>query len=85
MPYYHDREDGDLDESEYPEPDSEDDVGTAPCPTCGKTKFEDCERCPHCGNYASEEDAPYRKPPWLVIGAIVGLAIVLWWVMSLQN
>jgi hypothetical protein len=63
---------------EDPEPDEEDD-GTAPCPYCGKPKYEDSERCPSCGNYVSCEDQPDRKPWWLVAGALICLAIAFLW------
>ena len=29
-----------------------------PCPYCREEIAEDAERCPHCGNYLSKEDAP---------------------------
>jgi hypothetical protein len=45
--------------------------------------YEDAPACPHCGNYISEEDAPAgRKPWWLIVGVLVCLAIMLWWVLG---
>jgi hypothetical protein len=82
--YYepHDDEDEDeLDASELPERDAGDD-GTAPCPYCGKDKWEESERCPHCGNYVSREDAPSQRPRWVIITAVVCLAIAIMWVLS---
>jgi hypothetical protein len=84
MPYRDDDDDADLDDSEYPEPDPEDEdrVETVPCPYCRRPVYEDAERCPECGNYLSREDVPARHPPWLVLGAIVCLLIVLGWVLG---
>ncbi|MBY0524129.1 MAG: hypothetical protein K2R98_12060 [Gemmataceae bacterium] len=86
MPYYDrdDRDDEDdlLDESEYPEPDSDDDDGTAPCPYCGKAKYEESEICPYCENYVSREDTRGRQPMWIVLGIIACLAIASTWVLG---
>ncbi len=37
------------------EPD-DDDIELVPCPYCGKSIYEESERCPECGNYISRED-----------------------------
>jgi len=82
--YYepHDDEpEDDLDASELPERDDDDD-GTAPCPYCGKDKWEESERCPHCGNYVSREDKPSQTPRWVIVTAVVCLVIVAMWVLS---
>ena len=40
------------------------------------------ERCPACGWYISEEDAPpARRPWWIVLGVVLGLFAVYLWVM----
>jgi predicted nucleic acid-binding Zn ribbon protein len=42
--------------------------------------YEGADVCPACGNYLSREDAPRRArryPLWVIIGAIICLAIVL--------
>jgi predicted nucleic acid-binding Zn ribbon protein len=58
-----------------------DDDTTAPCPHCGELIYEDAERCPECGQYLSRDGAPTaRKPKWILIGALICLAIVLAWV-----
>jgi hypothetical protein len=55
---------------------------TVPCPYCGRAIYEDSPSCPHCGNYISDEDAPTgRKPWWLIVGALLCLAVVLMWVL----
>ncbi len=75
-------DDDDLDDDEYPEPNlgDEDSVDTVPCPYCQQAVFEDAERCPHCENYLSREDAPLLIPPWLRVGALLALAAALTWV-----
>jgi hypothetical protein len=40
------------------------------------------ERCPHCGNWLSEEDAPFRKPWWVMVGALICLAISIFWIFA---
>jgi predicted nucleic acid-binding Zn ribbon protein len=78
-------EDGDEDEladSEWPDEADQDSADVEPCPYCRKPVYTDAEVCPHCGSYISHEDAPRRKPMWLVIGVIVCiLLIVLVWVL----
>ena len=70
-------------ESEYPEPDNEDAedsivASLVACPYCRKLIHEDAPRCHHCGNFHSAEDAPSRKPLWLVVTALVCLALILY-------
>jgi predicted nucleic acid-binding Zn ribbon protein len=57
----------------------EDDL--VPCPYCKAPIYEDSQRCPECGNYISEEDAPPAlKPWWIIVGALAVLAVVAMWV-----
>jgi hypothetical protein len=74
---------GELDEREYPEPDEEErDVSSlVQCPYCRKYIHEDTPRCHHCGNYQSREDAPSRKPWWIVFVALVLLALLLFGIL----
>src|SRR5262245_15023384 len=54
-----------------------------PCPYCHKQIHEDAPRCPHCGNYVSEEDAPPgRKPWWIIVGTLACLYAVYRWILG---
>jgi hypothetical protein len=54
---------------------------TIPCPYCNREILEILEQCPHCGNYLSEEDAPpSRKPWWILLGAMLALYALYWWI-----
>ena len=79
MPY-RDDDYSNLDESEFPEPDEEErDVSSlVACAYCRKFVHEDAVRCHHCGNYPSAEDAPSRKPLWIVLTVLVCLALILY-------
>ncbi len=60
--------------------DDDSDAATIPCPYCHRQIHEDSERCPHCENYISAEDAPTsRKPWWLVVGVLVCLYVIYRW------
>lgn len=76
---YENEEEDNLD-APGPDPsdmDSGDEPGLEICPYCRKLINEEAQRCHHCGNYLSEEDAPLSKPAWFVIAVIITLAIVL--------
>jgi uncharacterized paraquat-inducible protein A len=61
--------------------DSAEDEPTVACPYCGREIHEDSPRCPYCENYISEEGAPAARKSWLVVvGAIIALALVCWWI-----
>jgi uncharacterized paraquat-inducible protein A len=60
------------DESEM---DSHDEPDLDVCPHCHKMITEDVERCPHCGMYISAEAAHLSEPAWIVIAAVVLLAL----------
>ena len=74
-----DRED--LDDREFPEPDSNDNgfAETVPCPSCRAQVYEEAERCPRCGTYILREDLPGRRPWWFVIAALLCLIVALAW------
>ncbi len=74
-------EEDDWEEGAEP-PDDEDEL-TVPCPHCQRPIHEDAPRCPYCGNYITEEDAPpTRKPWWLVVGALLCLYVVYRWIVG---
>jgi len=81
-------DDGDDDDDDWDDDgDDWDDDGddsadepTVPCPYCRREILEDSPRCPHCEQYLSAEDSPLpRRPLWVVVTALVCLAMVLWW------
>lgn len=78
MPYRDDDLQG-LDPREFPDPE-ETDVGPMPCPHCLAVISDESERCPACGNYLSEEDAPRRQPWWVLLGVLICLALTLYWI-----
>ena len=76
-----DEDDDDWDDEADDDGDDTDEEPTVPCPYCRRDILEDSPRCPHCERYISEEDhAAPRKPLWVILTAIVCLAIALWWV-----
>jgi hypothetical protein len=84
MPYADD--DDDLEDSELPEPDTddgpEDAVDTVPCPFCKTAVYDEAEWCPHCRNYLFYDGtAASAKPWWVVGGVIVCLLVVLYWIL----
>ena len=85
MPFRHDDQD-DLDDRELPEPDWEDEaqttVDTVPCPFCKQPVYDNAEWCPHCRNYLFYEgEPPQAKPWWLILGVVVCLLVVLYWIL----
>ncbi len=69
-------DDDDWDEEDVDEPDDE----MVPCPHCRRPVYEDAERCPACGQYLTGEDAPRRRPLWLILGVGACLVIVYRWI-----
>jgi DNA-directed RNA polymerase subunit RPC12/RpoP len=60
--------------------DSDSEGSTVPCPHCNRPIPEDVLRCPYCGNYISDEDAPpARKPWWIIVGVLACLYIIYRW------
>lgn len=77
--------DFDEDEAEDWDADAEDDVDdsdeepTVPCPYCRREILEDVPQCPYCERYIStEDDAQPGKPLWVVVTAVVCLAVAIW-------
>jgi zinc-ribbon domain len=63
--------------------DDPDEESTVPCPHCREPVYDDTELCPNCGQYLSIEDSPHRKPWWVVLGVVVCLMMVFWWIFHL--
>ena len=70
----------DHDDWEDDDPDLDEDE-TDDCPHCGASIYDDSERCFRCGHYLSDEDAPRRRPWWVVVGVVACLTMVSWWVL----
>jgi hypothetical protein len=52
-----------------------------PCPHCGRSIYEESQRCPYCENYISEEDTiPARKPWWIIVGVSLVFYVVYRWI-----
>jgi len=72
--------DHDDDDDEWEDDTDDDGDDTIPCPHCKKEIYDGAEQCPYCGQYISEEDSPREaKPLWIVIGAILCLAVAVLW------
>lgn len=63
--------------------DDDEEEATVPCPYCKKQIHEDAQRCPHCENYISEEDAPLAaKPWWIIVSVLLALYACYRWVVG---
>jgi DNA-directed RNA polymerase subunit RPC12/RpoP len=62
--------------------DDDDEEATVACPYCRAEIHEDSVQCPRCGKYISDEDAPPRKPWWIVIGVLLGLFAAYRWIVG---
>lgn len=64
--------------------EGDDEPSLVPCPYCREEMLEDSPRCPTCGKYISEEDAPPKaKPLWLLATIAICLIIALMWLVDL--
>jgi hypothetical protein len=62
--------------------DDGDDDATVPCPYCHREMYEDSPWCPHCGQYISEEDVPFRRKSVLIIlGTLLCFAVIAAWII----
>jgi hypothetical protein len=74
-----------LEDWEDPEPDDEDDddedneLGSYVCPNCARSIYEDCERCPHCGDYITPRSRSMSAPGgrWLLFAVAVMVILAL--------
>jgi hypothetical protein len=61
----------------------DDDEATIPCPGCGEEIYDDAVRCPHCGSYVVDDShAMSSRPTWVILTALVCLAMALGWVLA---
>jgi DNA-directed RNA polymerase subunit RPC12/RpoP len=80
-----DEHDGSWDDDGWQDDDqdSDDEEPTLNCPYCRREILEDALRCPYCESYISREDSPAeRHPTWIIVGAVLGLAVMLWWILQ---
>jgi hypothetical protein len=83
MNAYRDPDEDDWDEDEVDLGDDSGDEPTVPCPYCRREILEDSPRCPYCERFISEEDQPPPgKPLWVILTALICLAMALWWVFA---
>jgi hypothetical protein len=74
-----------VEEEDWGDEDGEDGEPTIPCPYCREEMFEDSPRCPHCGQYISEEDASAgQKPWWIIVGVVLCLIVIAIWIAQMQ-
>lgn len=67
----------DREDPEEADQDEDDDPGLVPCPYCRHEVSEDAELCPHCGSFVSIEDAPPKRPRWIVISTLLLIVVIL--------
>jgi hypothetical protein len=52
------------------------------CAACGKFMHEDCEKCPHCGQWVLDESAAEeRARGWywpMVVAVLIAIILVIW-------
>lgn len=78
-------DDSDAFDAGYEEGDDDDsgDEPTVPCPFCRRELLEDSPWCPSCDRYiTAEEFRRAERPLWVVVTAVVCLAIALWWAFA---
>ncbi len=60
--------------------DDSDEEPTVPCPNCRALIHEDAPRCPHCGEYVTDEGPPdIHQPWWIILGALAVVYLVYRW------
>lgn len=63
--------------------DGDEEEATIPCPECNQPVHEDSPRCPSCGYYITDEDAPIQpKPWWIIVGSLLCLVVIYLWIVG---
>jgi uncharacterized protein (DUF983 family) len=75
------RDDDDWDDADDEFDSEEDDKSTIACPNCHKQVYDDAEQCPYCGHYISDQDWSSGKPLLVVVGMILCLLVVFYWLI----
>lgn len=79
MNAFHDEDEPEDDDEDASFDDGGDDDPTMPCPYCGAAIYDDAIRCPVCDRYLSDEErVKTNQPLWVVITALVLLAVIFW-------
>jgi hypothetical protein len=69
-------------DEDFGESNEDDEEPTVPCPYCKREIHEDAERCPHCEQYISDEDAPTTaKPWWIIVGVLLCFYAIYHWIV----
>ena len=75
-------DEGPLD-SDLDELGTDDELTTAPCPSCGAEIYDDSPQCPVCGEYIlSGAGTSHRWPLWMVIIAAVALVAFVCYILT---
>lgn len=85
MPRHADQDDDDfLDEDPLPQDqdpddvdDPDDDPDQNPCPFCGRPLHHGAAVCPGCGNFVDTDQRSARKPPWILLAAVLAIIAML--------
>lgn len=69
-----------LDEFDDDEINDDSAAEELPCPSCGRTIYEDTDRCPHCGDWVMPLAAAAVRKDWVwwTALALVAVMFVTW-------
>lgn len=72
-----DADDSDWDDDYYDLEEPEE-TFSIPCPSCQTEVYEECEQCPHCGEYVIRSTSPLSDKPDCYIGlAVFGIVATI--------
>lgn len=78
MPYADDRQDDAWDDEDLDDGESEE----AACPACGRSVYEDADKCPHCGEWITPTGEAQRRSRtwfWPVLVVVLILMMLVAW------